>query len=179
MVGSENTEPDPAPDGDVDDAFRAILEGLRTTLPGVQVLFAFLLSLPLLPAFADLDGVEKTAYYVAFFGSAVASVLLIAPSAHQRVRAPITGVPRRSRHDLRLTVYLTIAGTIVFAIALAAGVFLISALVFTNEAAIVATIAIGALVGWSWFYMPLVTFQRARAKMSGSERRGRGDDDSV
>jgi hypothetical protein len=145
---------------EVDDAFRSILEGLRTTLPGVQVLFAFLLTLPLQAAFADIRAVERGAYYVAFFGSALASVLLIAPSAHQRLRAPITGVRRRSERDLTITIYLTIAGTIIFAVALAAAVFLISTLVLTDSAAIGATIAVTAVIGWSWFFVPLVTFRR-------------------
>jgi hypothetical protein len=145
---------------DVDEQFRAILEGLRTTLPGVQVLFAFLLTLPLQTAFAEIRDLERLAYYVAFFGSAIASVLLIAPSAHQRMRAPITGVERRSERHLQMTIGLTNAGTIVFAFALAAAVFLISTLVLSDSYAIAATVAVTALIVWSWFYLPLVTFQR-------------------
>ena len=145
---------------DVDDQFRSILEGLRTTLPGVQVLFAFLLILPLQTAFAEIRDIERVAYYVAFFGSAMASVLLIAPSAHQRLRAPISGVERRSRRHLRITINLTIAGTVIFAFALAASVFLISTLTLTDSVAIAATAAVAAVTAWSWFYIPLVTFQR-------------------
>jgi len=148
------------PSNEVDDQFRALLEGLRTTLPGVQVLFAFLLTLPLQAAFAEIRDVERVAYYVAFFGSAIASVLLIAPSAHQRLRAPITGVERQSRRHLNITVRLTIAGTLVFAVALASAVFLISTLVLSDSYAIAATVAVTALMLWSWFYIPLVTFQR-------------------
>lgn len=144
---------------EVDDAFRAVLEGLRTTLPGVQVLFAFLLILPLQESFADLADSEQIAYYVAFFGSALASILLIAPSAHQRIRAPISGVRRRSARHLLITVRITIVGTIVFAVALAAAVYLASSLVLEGEISpLLATIAVTALLGWSWFYVPLVTF---------------------
>ncbi|MGH8873270.1 MAG: DUF6328 family protein [Acidimicrobiia bacterium] len=146
---------------DVDDEFRSILEGLRTTLPGVQVLFAFLLVLPLQAAFAEIGDVERFAYYVAFFGSAMASVLLIAPSAHQRLRAPITGVERHSERHLRMTISVTIAGTIIFAISLAAAVFLISNLTLRDDSvAVVATLAVAIVIAWSWFYVPLVTFQR-------------------
>lgn len=154
------TEMSDEPNHDVDDQFRAILEGLRTTLPGVQVLFAFLLILPFQAAFAEIRDVERIAYYVAFFGSAMASVLLIAPSAHQRIRAPISGVIRRSPRHLRITVVITIVGTVVFAIALAAAVFLVSTLVLTDSVAIAATAAVAAVVIWSWFYVPLVTFNR-------------------
>ena len=147
---------------DVDDEFRSILEGLRTTLPGVQVLFAFLLILPLQSAFAEIGDMGQIAYYVAFFGSAMASVLLIAPSAHQRLRAPFSGVGRRSRRHLRVTISMTIAGTIIFAFALAAAVLLISTLVLpTDSIAIAATAAVAAVIAWSWFYVPLVTFQRS------------------
>jgi hypothetical protein len=147
---------------DVDDQFRAILEGLRTTLPGVQVLFAFLLTLPLQAAFAEIRDVERYAYYVAFFGSAMASVLLIAPSAHQRLRAPISGVERRSRRHLRITIVLTNAGTVLFAVSLAAAVFLISTLVLRQSLAFAATIAVTMVIAWSWFYLPLVSFERIR-----------------
>jgi hypothetical protein len=146
---------------DVDDQFRSLMEGLRTTLPGVQVLFAFLLVLPLQAEFTGISDGEKVAYYVAFFGSAMASVLLIAPSAHQRLRAPITGLERRSERHIDVAVNLGIAGTIIFAIALAAAVYLISSLTLTNSFAIAATVAVGAITVWSWFYLPLIAFRRS------------------
>jgi hypothetical protein len=143
---------------DVDDAFRAVMEGLRTTLPGVQVLFAFLLILPLQESFAGLAVAEQIAFYLAFFGSALASILLIAPSAHQRIRAPVSGVKRRSARHLHITIRITIVGTIVFAVALAAAVYLVSSLVMDGIGVVLTTIAVTALLGWSWFYVPLVTF---------------------
>lgn len=158
--GSSSTSSGDDANTDVDDQFRAILEGLRTTLPGVQVLFAFLLTLPLQSAFDGIRDMERYAYYVAFFGSAVSSVLFIAPSAHQRLRAPITGVGRRSERHLQTTVKLTIAGTVIFAISLTAAVFLISTLVLTDSSAVAAAVAVAALIVWSWFFIPLVTFER-------------------
>ena len=147
-------------ENDVDDQFRSLMEGLRTTLPGVQVLFAFLLVLPLQASFAEITDFERIAYYVSFFGSAMASVLLIAPSAHQRLRAPGSGVERRSERHLQIAVNLTIAGTIIFAIALSAAVLLISILTLTDSVAVGATLAVAAVMVWSWFYLPLVTFRR-------------------
>lgn len=147
-------------ENDVDDQFRSLMEGLRTTLPGVQVLFAFLLVLPLQASFGEIRDLERIAYYVAFFGSAMASVLLIAPSAHQRLRAPVNGVERRSERHLQIAVSLTIAGTIIFAIALSAAVFLISTLTLTDSLAVAATMAVAGIMAWSWFYIPLVTFRR-------------------
>lgn len=145
---------------EVDDAFRAVLEGLRTSLPGVQVLFGFLLVLPFQSSFRDLTTPERFSYYVAFFGSAIASILFIAPSAHQRIRAPRSGVRRHSRSHLRFTVGMTIVGTIVFAVALAAAVYLVTSIVVERAAAAAGTAVVAALVAWAWFYVPMVTFRR-------------------
>ncbi len=165
---ADDTTPDtvdrdaPAPaEDDVDDAFRAIMEGLRTTLPGTQALFGFLLILPMQASFADLTAIERGSYYLAFLLAAVSSVLLIAPSAHQRLRAPRSGVRRRSRQHLMITVRLTIAGTVAFAVALAAAVFLVSSLVFTQLTASIAAAAVTLVMAWAWFFVPLVTFERS------------------
>jgi hypothetical protein len=54
---------------------------------------------------------------------------------------------------------MTIVGTIVFAVALVAAVFLVSSLVIEGGVAVIlATIAVTGLLVWSWFYVPLVTF---------------------
>lgn len=145
---------------EVDEQFRSLLEGLRTTLPGVQVLFAFLLILPFESAFTELSAFNRAVYYVAFASSAVASVLLIAPSVHQRIRAPISGLPRRSQRHVAIANWLAIAGTIAFLVALAAAVFLVSSLVLNSTIAAVATATATVIALWAWLYLPLVTFQR-------------------
>lgn len=147
---------------DVDEAFRAVLEGLRTTLPGTQALFGFLLILPFQSAFGSLDTLDHASFLIAFLAAALSTVLLIAPSVHQRVRAPKSGVERRSRRHLRITVWVTIVGSVVFAVALAAAVFLVARVVLSSTAAGIAGGAIVLSVLFSWFYLPLVTFQRVR-----------------
>ncbi|HUG32963.1 MAG TPA: DUF6328 family protein [Acidimicrobiia bacterium] len=147
-------------DMEVDDQFRAILEGLRTTIPGVMVLFSFLLILPLQASFGDLTGLNTVMFYVAFASAALASVLLIAPSVHQRVRAPISGIRRRSENHVMYATKLAIAGTVAFLVAIIAVVFLVSALVYSDPLAILATVVVAAVASWSWFYLPLVRFNR-------------------
>ena len=149
----------PSPD-EVDDQFRAIMEGLRTSIPGVMVLFSFLLILPLQASFGDLSGANTVIFYVAFTSAAISAVLLIAPSVHQRVRAPITGIKRRSWRHVMYATKLAIAGTVSFLIAIAAVVYLVSSLVFSDPFAVAATLIIGVIAGWSWFYLPLVQFSR-------------------
>lgn len=157
--GSVSDDTDTSPEN-VDRAFRAILEGLRTTLPGTQALFGFLLILPFQGSFGDLDTITRTGYYVAFIAAGISTALLIAPSAHQRMRAPLSGVRRRSERHLKITVWVTIWGTVAFAVSLTAAVFIVSELVLgsTPGAAVAALVA--GIVAWTWFWMPLVTFRR-------------------
>lgn len=147
---------------EIDDQFRALLEGLRTTIPGVMVLFSFLLILPLQASFADLSGVNTVVFYVAFASAALASVLLISPSVHQRVRAPISGIKRKSWGHVLYATKLAIVGTVFFLVAISAVVFLVSSLVITDPFAIAATVVITTIAAWAWFFVPLVTFRRVR-----------------
>jgi Family of unknown function (DUF6328) len=144
----------------VDQQFTHLLEGLRTSLPGVQVLFAFLLTAPLQARFDDLDDVQRAAFAVAFYASGVASVLLMAPSFHQRLRAPSSGLIRRSQRNLVWATSVAIVGSVVMAVAVLATVFLVSSLVFSTNVASIASTLVAAIVLWSWFYLPLVTFGR-------------------
>jgi hypothetical protein len=144
----------------VDDQFARLLEGLRTSLPAVQVLFAFLLTAPLQRGFDDIDGVQRSAFATAFYASGLASVLLIAPSVHQRIRAPSSGLIRRSKRHLIWATWVAIVGSVVMAVAVLATVFLVSSLVFSTLAAAIASTLVAAVLSWAWFYLPLVTFHR-------------------
>lgn len=151
-----------APDDhdDVDEQFRSLLEGLRTSLPAVQVLFAFLLTAPLQGAFTGLNAPQQASFTVAFYSSGVASVLLVAPSVHQRVRAPMTGLKRESLRHLIWATWLGIVGSGFMAIAVAATVYLVSSVVYADAAAAAASGVVALLLAWSWFYLPIVTFRR-------------------
>lgn len=158
---SRGSQDDPSDREGIDDQFRALMEGLRTTIPGVMVLFSFLLILPLQVAFADLGDLNTTVYYVAFGSAALASVLLIAPSVHQRARAPISGIKRQTWSHVMYATRLAIVGTVAFLIAISAVVFLVSSLVFSDSVAVGATVILATIAGWAWFYVPLVKFGSA------------------
>lgn len=154
-------KPSPAtPADDVDHQFRALMEGLRTTIPGMMVLFAFLLTLPLQRNFGSLSRVDRAAFYVAFFSSAVSALLLIAPSVHQRLRAPISGIRRRTVAHVMTAVKIAIAGTVTFLVAIVAVVYLVSSLVLSPFWASLIAASITLVAVWTWFYLPLVRFQR-------------------
>lgn len=156
LTGSESGQSDE----NIDEQFRALLEGLRTSLPGVQVLFGFLLVAPFQADFAEYDTLTLASFSIAFFSSAIASLLLIAPSVHQRLRAPASGMRRRSKRHLVIATWLSIVGTVAMGIAIGATVFLVANFVFEALWVSGATAAIMALLGWSWFYLPVVAFRR-------------------
>jgi hypothetical protein len=145
---------------DVDEQFRALLEGLRTSLPGVQVLFAFLLTAPLQGRFEEFDVLERAAFGVAFYASGLASILLIAPSVHQRVRAPASGIQRHSRRHLIIATWITIVGTVVMGVAIVATTFVVSSFVFGHGVAYTTGAIIAGVATWAWCFVPLVTFRR-------------------
>jgi hypothetical protein len=153
-------ESTPEDTDEVEEEFRSLLEGLRTTLPGVQLVTAFLLTVPLYEKYDQLGRSERVAYYIAFATALVASVLLTAPSSHQRLRAGKSGIARRHPRHVHVAVQLTVVGSVLFAVALTAVAFLVSSVVVGGAWSLIVTAGIAATLGWSWYYLPLVAFRR-------------------
>lgn len=155
-----DTDQTAEPDNGVDDQFRSLMEGLRTSLPGVQVLFAFLLIAPFQGEFQSLNRLERSAFTVAFLSAGIASILLIAPSIHQRVRAPMTGLRRQSKAHLRATIWVALAGSLIMAVAILATVYLVASIVYSSTPAAVLTTVVGVVLVSTWLYLPLVAFRQ-------------------
>src|SRR2546421_6269626 len=62
-----------------------LLQELRVALTGVQILFAFLLTVPFSQRFAQVTNFQRYTYFVTLLCAAAAVALLIAPTAHHRV----------------------------------------------------------------------------------------------
>ena len=143
----------------VEEEFRSLMEGLRTTLPGVQLVTAFLLTVPLYEKYEVLSRSQRSAYFLAFLSAVVASLLLTAPSSHQRLRSD-GGIARRHRRHLEVAVKITVWGSVAFAIALTAASYLVASLVLDGTLAAVVALGVALVCGWSWYYLPLVSFRR-------------------
>ena len=135
----------------VDRELIELLNELRVVLPGVQVLFGFLLLLPFQQTFDELGDLERTVYFLAFVASAVASVLLIAPSTYHRVRFRD---PDKERL-LRLGNRFLLGGTLALGVALSATAFLITDVLFGVGPGVVAAASAAGLVVGSWYLLPL------------------------
>jgi predicted neutral ceramidase superfamily lipid hydrolase len=127
------------------------LNELRVALPGVQVLFAFLLTVPFTQRFGETTEIQRDVYFAAFLCAAVATVLLIAPSAYHRIRF--------RQHDkeqmLRTANRLAIAGTVFLALAMTATVFVITDVLFGSAATAITTAVAAGLFLWFWYALPL------------------------
>jgi hypothetical protein len=128
------------------------LNELRVALPGVQVLFGFLLIVPFSQRSETLTNLQKDVYFATFLCAAAATAFLIAPSAQHRLRWR----DHDKEHLLVLGNRQAIAGTALLAIAMSGTVFLVTDVLFEATSAAVATGLTAALLTWLWFGWPLV-----------------------
>jgi amino acid transporter len=135
----------------IDRELIELLNELRVALPGVQVLFAFLLTVPFSNGFPKLGRFDRDVYFVAFIATAVSTVLLIAPSSYHRLRW--------RQHDkermLIVSNFLTIAGLAALAVAITATVFMITDFVFHRAWASTFTAMVAGLFLVFWYGLPL------------------------
>ncbi|MBA3431428.1 MAG: hypothetical protein H0U16_08105 [Actinobacteria bacterium] len=135
----------------VDRELIELLNELRVALPGVQVLFAFLLTIPFSQGFLRITSLERTVYAATLLLSAAASALLIAPSSYHRLHF-------RSGNKERILFTsnrLTIAGLLALAGALTCAVYLVMSYVFDSTMAVVVAVATALVFGWLWYGLPL------------------------
>jgi hypothetical protein len=139
-----------------------LLNELRVALPGVQVLFAFLLGVPFTQRFAQATDLQQDAYFFTFLCTAGATALLIAPSAYHR----LTWRQGDKEHLLKVSNALTIAGTFFLAVAISSTVFVVTDLLFATTAAALTAGATAAFYALFWYVLPLLRRQVAESKKS-------------
>jgi hypothetical protein len=143
--------------------FGDLLQELRVAQSGVQILFAFLLSMVFSARFDGIDAFEKAAYMVALLGAAVAAVLIIAPVAYHRAlfRLGRKGELVRSAHRMAS------GGLFFLFIAMVSSVLLVLDVILPRGLAILFAGLIGCLCAVMWGILPL----RRRADSDGATRR--------
>jgi len=143
------------PSRDKDDLDRELIEllnELRVALPGVQVLFAFLLAVPFARGWQRVTNFQRDVFFVAFLCTTAATILLIAPSTYHRLRWR----EHDKEHMLVTANRLTIAGSVFLALAMISVVLLITDLLFSVGWAIVATALVAFGFGWFWYGLALL-----------------------
>jgi hypothetical protein len=151
----------------LDRNLNELLGELRVALPGVQVLFAFLLAVPFNQRFGQATDFEKGVYYVTLISTAVAAAFLIAPSATHRIlfRAD-------DKHHIVFRANLfAVIGFFVLWIAMTSAVLLVTHFVYANALAIVTTVVVGAMLFGIWFAFPYARLRRLRSGGASADRR--------
>jgi amino acid transporter len=128
-----------------------LLNELRIALPGVQVLFAFLLAVPFQRGWPQLAHRDRALIYVALLSTAVSIALLIAPSSYHRLRWR----DRDKEYLLEASNTLTIAGLACLAVSVNCVVFVVSDYLYGYKAAIPITTALVVVFAVLWYGLPL------------------------
>ena len=132
--------------------FIELLNELRVALTGVQILFAFLLTVPFTQRFARVSDFQRHVYFVTLLCAAAAVALLIAPTAQHRML-----FRRHHKHDLVLLGgTMTLLGLGFLALAMCGVILLITDILFKAATVIVVTACVGAAFLTLWYLMPLI-----------------------
>ena len=129
-----------------------LLNELRVALPGVQVLFAFLLAVPFTQRFAETTELQRDTFMVALLATLAGSVFLIAPTAYHRIRFR----DRDKEAMLQISNVFAIVGVVFLAVGMTAVVFLVTDMIFNGLVTAVVTSLTAALFAVVWFVLPLV-----------------------
>jgi cation transport ATPase len=137
---------------ELDQEWSELVEEHRLAMPGVQVLFGFLLVLPFQNRFRDLSTDQEYVYFSALLCALVAIVLLITPTATHRIRWR-----QQDKEALLLLATRTaITATVFMAASMTASVYLITDYLFGEPATAIVTALIAALFAGFWYVLPLV-----------------------
>ncbi|WP_030456047.1 DUF6328 family protein [Herbidospora cretacea] len=158
------TNPEENPKERVDRELSELLQGLRVQSTGVQVLFAFLLTLPFSAGFSRVDEFGKWLFYAALVSAAVASICLLAPAVQNRIlfRSGLKEIMLHRANEL------AVVGGIALAVSMTCSTGLVVEVYLGATPAILIAAGVVLLSTWLWFVQPLLTLQRNRGRIADS-----------
>ncbi len=129
-----------------------LLNELRVALPGVQILFAFLLTVPFAQRFSQITGFQRDVFYITLIATTLSAACLIAPSAAHRLR-----FHRSDREWLIESANgLMIVGLVFLAIAIGAAFLLITDVLFNGARVWIYSLIVWLVILGLWFLRPLI-----------------------
>ncbi len=132
-----------------------LLNELRVALPGVQILFAFLLTVPFTQRFGSLTSFQRDVFFATLLATTLSAALLIAPSAAHRLR-----FHKSDRAWLIESANkLMIMGLSLLAVAIGGAFLLVTDVLFDGARVWVFTGAVWLSIGGLWFVRPLLRRQ--------------------
>ena len=129
-----------------------LLNELRIALPGVQILFAFLLTVPFAQGFERVTSTQKSLFYATLLATALSTICLIAPSATHRLRFHQSD----RTYVIETANKYTIAGLVFLGIAIVLAITTVTDFMYDNWIVYAAPAAIAAVLATFWFLRPLL-----------------------
>jgi hypothetical protein len=148
----------------IDRNLQEMIGELRVALPGVQVLFAFLLVVPFNQRFAQVTSLQQTIYFITLLTTAAAAVCLIAPSAHHRVEFR----QQDKEHIVKTGNRIIILGLGLLAVAMTGAVVFITDVLYTDTTAYLVGAGAAAAFAIFWFLIPLRRLYAASGERGGA-----------
>jgi hypothetical protein len=127
-----------------------LLNELRVALPGVQFLFAFLLTVPFAQGFQRVTNTQRTLFYASLFATALSTICLIAPSATHRLRFHQSD----RAYVIETANKYTIAGLFFLAVAIVLAVGMVTDFIYDHWIVWAAPSLIAVLLAGFWFLRP-------------------------
>jgi Family of unknown function (DUF6328) len=140
-----------------------LMQEVRVVQTGVQVLFAFLLTVPFSSRFDEITDFQRGAYFAALVGTAAASVLLIAPTSVHRILFRMG----QKEYMVDLSNRLAMGGLLSLAVAMVAAMLLVSDVMFGRAVAVVIAVATAVAFAFVWAALPL----RRRREIGAARKR--------
>jgi Family of unknown function (DUF6328) len=136
-----------------------LLNELRVALPGVQILFAFLLTVPFTQRFPQMTAFQRDVFYITLVATTLSAACLIAPSAAHRLR-----FHQQEREWLIESAnVLMIAGLVFLTVAIGAAFLLITDVLFDGARVWIYSAAVWVAIVGLWFGRPLARAARGRS----------------
>lgn len=153
--------PDPDDPRVLDRNWNELLQELRVTQTGVQLLSGFLLTVPFTDRFGDLDEVQRAAYLCVFTGSLLATALLVAPVAFHRLLFR----KRQRRWIVDAADACARAGLATLALTICGILFLVFDLVVGRSVAVIALVTGCVAFAGLWAGVPVVARRAQRTSL--------------
>jgi cation transport ATPase len=124
-----------------------LLNELRVAMPGVQVLFAFLLAVPFQQRFQTVNAFQRDVYLFTLLAAATATAFLVAPSAYHRIAFQ----EHEKEHIIQMGTRQFVCGIVALAVAMTGAVLLVTDVLFQTTTTIVVVVCVAAIFVWLWF----------------------------
>jgi len=129
-----------------------LLQEMRVAMPGVQVLFGFLLAVPFQQGFQDITSSQRLVYFGTLIAAAVATALMIAPTAYHRLMFQ----QHKKPEIIKVGNQQFIVGLVALALAMNGAVALVTDVIFKGSTLVVTVVVLSSLFVWLWFGLGLV-----------------------